>query len=326
MANKKHTIGVTGSAGFIGSHLCEKLVALGYNVVGIDNMSKGLLKNLEVIRKSPNFNFYKVDVTNHKKVSKLFKKAKIIVHLAAAKIPRYGDRLATLLTNTEGTKSLLEAAKNSGAKIIFASTSDVYGKNPSLPFKETADLVLGSSEVARWAYAVSKIFDEQLCFAYQEAYNVPFIIIRFFGVYGPKQHRSWYGGPQSLFIDAIIKNQSVEIHGTGKQSRTFLYIDDAIDAIVKSIESKRADGKIVNIGSKKEITINSLANLISTLLKKPIKVKKVNYQEFTGAIYEDVSRKIPSLKKAEDLLGWKPKMSLKAGLSKTIKWYKDNPL
>lgn len=318
------TVLISGAAGFIGSHLSEKLILKGYKVVGLDNLSKGTKENLKPVVGDKNFFFIKGDIKNANfKLDKL--KIDVIVHLAAAKIPRYGDRLTTLLTNTEGTKNVLEVAKQSGAKVIFASTSDVYGKNTNLPFKETGDMVLGSSEVARWAYAVSKIFDEQLCFAYEEAYNVPFVIIRFFGVYGPKQHRSWYGGPQSLFIDALIENKSVEIHGDGLQKRSFIYIDDAIDAIIKIIKSKRLDNQIINIGSTEEISIINLAKLIAKIMKKDIKIKKVPYQSFTGKKYEDVRRRLPDITKIKKTLKWQPLISLKVGLIRTIEWYRANP-
>lgn len=325
MKKEASTIAITGAAGFIGSHLCKILVQDGFKVIAIDNYSKSSPKNIQLIKNSPLFEFHKLDVTRLRENSKILKDAKIIVHLAAAKIPRYGDRLTTLLTNTEGTKNVLEVARRSGAKVIFASTSDVYGKNSHLPFKETGDMVLGSSEVARWAYAVSKIFDEQLCFAYQEEYGVPFVIIRFFGVYGPNQHRSWYGGPQSLFIDALLENKKAEIHGDGLQKRSFIYIDDAVDAIVRIIKSKKLDNQIVNIGSYEEISIISLAKLIAKIMKKDIKINKVPYQSFTGKKYEDVRRRLPDITKIKKKLNWKPSTSLEAGLIKTIEWYRENP-
>ena len=325
MTNKSKAIAITGAAGFIGSHLCKRLLSEKYKVIGIDDLSKGSVKNLKEINKSKNFTFYKLDITKSKKLLRFVKEAEVIVHLAAAKIPRYGNRLTTLLVNTEGTKNILEIAKITKAKVIFASTSDVYGKNTNLPFKETTDLVLGSSEVARWAYAVSKIFDEHLYFAYSEAYGIPFVIIRFFGVYGPSQHRSWYGGPQSLFIDALLENKPLEIHGDGLQKRSFIYIDDAIDAIIKFIESEKVDNQIFNIGSKEEISVINLARLIAKIMNKKLQVKKVPYKSFTGKKYEDVRRRLPDLTKIKKTLNWTPKISLHEGLTKTIEWYKNNP-
>lgn len=320
MHPKTQIIGVTGAAGFIGSHLCERLLSSGYKVIAVDNLSKGSKSNIQTLLKKKNFIFHKADIEDPKKVRRLFSNVDVVIHLAASKIPRYGGRLETLLINTKGTKNILDAIKNKKSKFIFASTSDVYGKNPKLPFDEGDDLVIGSPEVARWSYAVSKIFDEQLCYAYWEEYKVPFVILRLFGIYGPKQHRTWWGGPQAIFIDRIISEKEIEIHGNGEQTRTFIYIDDVIEALIKSISSKKAINQIINIGTSHEISIIELAKLISKLLKKPLKIKRVPYQSFTGMKYEDVKRRTPVIKKAKKLLNWEPKVSLADGLIETISW------
>lgn len=325
MLKNNLTIGVTGAAGFIGSHLCERLLAEKFKVIAVDNLSKGSMDNIKSLITNKNFSFKKLDITNSEEVQIVFRDVKVIVHLAAAKIPRYGGRYLTLTTNTKGTENLLEVAKKNKAKFVFISTSDVYGKNTKLPFSEESNLVLGSPEVARWSYAASKIFDEHLCFAFWEEYKVPFVILRLFGVFGPKQHRSWWGGPQSLFIDQIITDKPIEIHGTGSQTRSFTYIDDVTDAIIKALESKSAIGQIINIGSKSEISILQFARLISTVLNKRLKIKKVTYSSFTGKRYEDIIRRVPDIKKAKSLLNWSPKTSLKSGLVQTIQWYINNP-
>jgi len=326
MLKNNLTIGVTGAAGFIGCHLCEKLIRLGFKVIGIDNLSKGSKKNINDLLKNDKFSFNKVDVLDYNKIQKILSPAHVIVHLAAGKIPRYGNRLEILLTNTKGTENILEIAKKTRAKVVFASTSDVYGKNTILPFREDSDLVIGSSEVARWAYAVSKIFDEHLCFAYYEEYQVPFVILRLFGVFGPRQHRSWWGGPQSLFIDLILQKKEVGMHGDGKQTRTFTFIDDAVSAIIKSIKSQKANGQVINIGTKFEISILQFAKLIAKMLNKKLKVKKVPYNSFTGKRYEDVIKRVPDITKAKRILNWSPKTTLQSGLEQTIQWYINNPI
>lgn len=325
MAMKKLRIGVTGAAGFIGSNLCEALVNNGYEVIAVDDLSKGSKENLSSLFKTKNFTFSKINILDSDKLNRAFKNTDAIVHLAAAKIPRYGNRLETLKINSLGTQNVFDVAKINKSKVILASTSDVYGKTTDLPFKENANLTLGPSDVARWAYAASKILDEHLCFAYWEKDKVPFVILRFFAVYGPKQHRSWWGGPQSVFIDALLNEQKIEIHGSGKQTRTFLYIEDAIDAIIKAILAKDASGQIINIGSNKETSIIDFAKIIAKLLNKPLKIQKVDHQSFTGRKYEDINRKRPSVEKANTLLNWRQKVSLKEGLSKTINWHKHNP-
>ncbi len=324
MKSKNKKVLVTGAAGFIGSHLSQALISEGYQVIGVDNLSKGSVDNLANIINNKRFTFIKKDIFKVSK-TKGFPKVDCIVHLAAAKIPRYGNRLETLLVNTKGTETVLEIARMNNSKVILASTSDVYGKSNKLPSSEDSDLLIGPSDVARWAYAVSKMYDEHLCFAYFEKFQVPFVILRLFGIYGPKQHRSWWGGPQSLFIDAVLSGNKVEIHGTGNQSRTFLYIDDAIRAILMAIAKDKPNGQIINIGSSEEISISSLAKLIATIQKKPLKIKKIGYTSFTGKNYEDIMRKKPNLKKAQRLLGWQPKIKLATGIKNTIEWYSQNP-
>lgn len=179
--------------------------------------------------------------------------------------------------------------------------------------------------MARWAYATSKIFDEHLLFAYKEEYGVDFIILRIFGVFGPAHHRSWWGGPPSLFIDAILSGKPVEIHGSGKQTRCLIYISDALNAFEKAVLSKKVSGEIINIGSREEISILNLAKLISSILKKPLKIEKVSYESFTGKKYEDVKRRVPNINKAQKILNWKPKISLKKGLQLTAEWHLQNP-
>lgn len=326
MENPIRIVGVTGAAGFIGSNLSKALIDKNYTVVAVDNLDKGSKKNLEPVIGSPKFSFFQKDVLDYQLLAKVLKGVDVIVHLAAAKIPRYGDRLKTLIDNTQGTHNVLEIARVNSAKVIFASTSDVYGKNPNLPFAEDDDLVLGSPEVARWAYAVSKIFDEHLCFAYWEKYKVPFVILRLFGVFGPRQHRSWWGGPQSLFIDNLLLDKPIEIHGSGKQTRTFVYIDDVTEAIIAAIESKKAMQRIINIGTTEEISVINFAKKIAKLSGKKAKFKKVSYRSFTGAKYEDVTRRVPQIKLARKLFGWTPKTSIDSGLAEAINWHQQNNL
>jgi UDP-glucose 4-epimerase len=250
----------------------------------------------------------------------------IIFHLAARKIPRYGDALSTLKINNEGTKNVFEAALRNGCKVVLASTSDVYGKGIP-PFRETDDLLIGRSDIRRWSYAVSKIFDEHLALAYYHEKNVAATILRFFGTYGPREHRSWWAGPQSVFIDQILNGEVITIHGDGTQTRSFTYIDDLISGIVAVSEKTEADGEIINLGSDKEISILELAGLIAEIIdnaEKP-KIDFIPYESFGGG-YEDVKRRVPDLSKAKRILNYKCKVSLADGLAKTIEWHKSNPI
>ncbi len=316
------TVVVTGVAGFIGSNLLPELLRRDYKVIGIDNLSQGFMRNVEDHFNDPNFQFVENDVRNFEIINKITKNALCIVHLAAFKIPRYGNALDTLLINTKGTENTLEAARNNGCKVVIASTSDVYGKNPHIPFKENSDLLIGNPMVKRWSYAVSKMFDEHLCFAYRERYHVSSVVIRYFGSYGPKQNPTWWGGPQSVFINAALNNKPLEIHGDGLQTRSFTYISDTIDGTIRCIENEKAIGEVFNIGNNKEITIIDLARLIWRLVcgQSEVKVNFVPYSNFGK--YEDVRRRIPDISKARNLLQFEPKVELEEGLIQTIEWQK----
>ena len=324
---KTLTIGITGAAGFIGSNLCQKLAtASNHKIIGVDNLSRGDIKNLEGLQKSKNFHLFKIDVCDLQKLSKVLKGVDVIVHLAAYKIPRFGDRLDVLINNTKTTQNVLEIAKNNKATVIFISSSDIYGKNPKLPFKEDADIVLGPTDIARWSYAVSKIFDEHLCFGYSERYTVPFVILRLFNVYGPRQNRNWLGGAQSEFIDALLSGQPLKIHGTGKQTRSYTYVEDIADAIIKCIDNPKVINKVINIGNTTEIAIDKFAKIIAKILKKPLRAKKISHLALTGRKYDEVQKRRPEITLAKKIIKWKPTTPLSVGLKNTINWHIKNPL
>ena len=318
---------VVGGAGFIGSHVCDILLDRGYNVLCIDNLSSGCIENIRHNLGNPKFQFKKLDILEKDILFQEVDSIDVILHLAAYKIPRYSSAMNTLILNTQGTINILELAKRRRAKVIIGSTSDVYGKNPQMPFKEDSDLVLGSSTSRRWAYAVSKLFDEHLAFAYQDEYNLEIVILRYFGTYGERQYLNWWGGPQGVFLEAIFKNQPVEIHGDGSQTRCFTYIKDAAEATVRAIERKETIGEIINIGAEEEISILDLAKLMHNLsgVDTELKIRYVPYSSFSKN-YEDVKRRVPSIEKMKKILGYQPKVDLKEGLKRLIDWYKTNKL
>jgi UDP-glucose 4-epimerase len=315
---------VTGVAGFLGSHLLDKLLASGHEVIGIDNLSMGKLENISHNLTNKNFQFLQKDVTQSETFEDLNNDIDCIVHLAAFKIPRYGKAIDTLKINYQGTENVLELARQLNCKCVLASTSDVYGRNPQLPFSEDSDSVIGSSKVTRWSYAVSKLFDEHLAFAYQESYGFPVVLLRFFGSYGPRHHLSWWGGPQSVFIEAVLNDQEITIHGDGLQTRSFTYASDTVAGIYAATVKPEANGEIFNIGSNHEITILELAKTIKQIANTPgeLKLKFIPYESFTGKKYEDVRRRVPDSSRCEALLGIKATVKLEEGLVHTIEWHR----
>lgn len=313
---------VTGVAGFLGSHLLDKLIISGHEVLGIDNLSMGKLENIEHHLTNKCFQFLEKDITQKSTFENLATDIDCIVHLAAFKIPRYGKAIDTLKINYQGTENVLELAKELNCKCVLASTSDVYGRNPELPFSEESNSVIGSSKVARWSYAVSKLFDEHLAFAYQESYGFPVVLLRFFGSYGPRHHLSWWGEPQSVFIEQVLNDGEISIHGDGMQTRSFTFVNDTVAGIYAATVKQTANGEIFNIGNNQEVTILDLAKTIKRISDTPgeLKLKFVPYESFTGKKYEDVMRRVPDSSKCESILGVKAQVSLEEGLSQTIAW------
>ncbi|HLJ90384.1 MAG TPA: SDR family NAD(P)-dependent oxidoreductase [Candidatus Angelobacter sp.] len=318
------TVLVTGAAGFLGSHLCDALLSHGHRVIGVDDLSHGNRDNLAEAEKSRNFSFHVFDIRDAQKLREVSAGVQVFAHLAAYKIPRYGNRQQTLLVNAESTLNVLQLAAELEAKFVFTSTSDVYGKNPDVPFSETSSSVIGSSTVPRWAYAISKLYDEHLALSFGESHGIPITILRIFGSYGPRQNLSWWGGPQSVFIDSILRGESIPIHGDGQQTRSFTFVADTVEGILAALESDAANNQIINIGSTHEISIVELANTIHAISgsSEPLRLEFIPYKQISGREYEDVRRRIPDVTKASRLLGFRAHVSLEDGLNRTIKWQK----
>lgn len=319
---KSKSILVTGAAGFLGSHLVDTLLAHGHRVIGVDNLSHGRRENLAQATGHSQFTFHELDVCDLGRLREAASDVQVIAHLAAFKIPRYGKAIDTLLINSQGGHNTLQVAADLGAKFVITSTSDVYGKNPKIPFTETSDSVLGPSTVPRWAYAASKLFDEHLAFAYAEAHGIPVTILRIFGSYGPRQHLSWWGGPQSVFIDQIFRDEPITIHGDGKQTRSFTFVSDTVAGIAAAVETDIESNEIFNVGSTHEINILDLAKLIHRLsgVSHELRLEFMPYQKISGRPYEDVMRRVPDVAKAEKYLGFRTQVSLEDGLKRTIEW------
>ncbi len=311
---------ITGVAGFIGSNLAASLLNDNHSIIGIDNLSQGERLNMEGFINHSNFTFHVADIMDLPAMVDLAEGCDVIVHLAAYKIPRYSDALDTLLINSTGSENVVKAAVKHKAKLVAASTSDVYGKNPDVPFSEESNLVMGNPDVKRWAYAISKMFEEQLLFAYHERHGIDVVAMRFFGGYGPNQNLTWWGGPQSVFINSALEDKEIEVHGDGQQTRSFTYISDHVDGITRLITNPTANNLVFNIGNTREITIEGLARLIWELIRpgETPKIKLIPYSTFGK--YEDVMRRIPDITRARTLLGFEPRVDLEVGLQKTIEW------
>jgi UDP-glucose 4-epimerase len=305
---------ITGIAGMIGSHLLDALVDDSNNkIIGIDDLSFGKIENIAHNFGRANFKFYSISVLDFETLKILGKDVDSIVHLAAVKkIAEINPSYPTLNVNARGTENILEIAKMWGAKIIMASTSDVYGMSTDLPFKEDSDLLLGPSMIRRWSYAVSKLYCEQLTYAYYFDFHVPIVILRYFGGFSPRSSFTWVGGHIPIFIHQILQNQEVTIHGDGKQTRSMAYIDDIVDGTIRAMKSENAIGEIINIGNDEEMSIIDSAYLIHQLSgsKSELKIKFVPMSEVFGK-YKDIMRRKPDLTKAKKLLGYTPKYRMK---------------
>lgn len=311
---------VTGAAGFIGSHLSDMLLEDGSSVIGFDNLFAGNMSNLSEAKKNKNFSFVNGDVSNPKEPSE---KLDAIVHLAAAKIPKHYSARTTLEVNTIGTKNMLELARKNDSLFVFSSTSDVYGKNPNVPFSEEADMVLGPSNVKRWAYAASKIFDEHLIHAYHEDYGLPFVILRYFNSFGTRNSVTWTGGPISLFIQACIDKKPITIHGDGSQKRCFCYVKDTVRGTFLSVKKKSAWNEVYNIGNDKtEMSIKEIAELTMKVSGTKVPLDFVPHEKVFGK-FEEVSRRVPIIDKARERLEFEPEYSLEEGIKLTYEWQKN---
>lgn len=314
---------ITGVAGFMGSNLAQKLLSEGHSVTGIDNLSYGNMQNIAAIIQHKDFKFIEEDVQNEKVLAGL--KGDVLVHLASQKIPRYTNALRTLTENSKMLSNVIRKCSADKIKLVFASTSDVYGKNPNIPYNEGSDLVMGPTVVKRWAYAVSKIYSEQTIIANSEEHGLEYTIMRFFGSYGPNQNTTWWGGPQSVFIQNIMEGKTMEIHGDGLQTRTFTYIEDTVQGIVKCILDPNSKNEIFNIASEatEEVTIVELANIIWKLMKGENTKPDITFIPYaTFGNYEDVRRRVPDITKIKEKLNYKPSYTLNEGLKRTIEWQK----
>jgi len=302
---------VTGGAGFIGSHLAERLLKDGNEVVVVDNLSTGSLKNVESFKEYRGFEFVEGDIRDGKLIEALAERSDTVFHLAAAVGVQLiaDDPVHTIETNIGGTETVLEAANKFGAKVLIASSSEVYGKSEATPFREEDDLVLGSTSMSRWAYACSKAIDEFLGQAFGQQYCMNVVIGRFFNTIGPRQ-TGQYGMVVPRFVERALKNRPVQIYGTGRQTRCFCYVGDLVEAVIDLMNCEQAAGKVYNIGSSEEISIEGLADKIIEMTGSKSKKQFVSYEEAYGRPIEDMMRRVPCLERINAAIGWEPKTDL----------------
>ncbi|MHC4221174.1 MAG: GDP-mannose 4,6-dehydratase [Planctomycetota bacterium] len=302
---------VTGGAGFIGSHLVERLLKDGQQVSVIDNLSTGSLSNIESFTNHRDFEFVEGDVCDVQLSESLIEKCDVVFHLAAA----VGVRLIaekpvrTIETNINGTRVVLDAANKFGKKILVASSSEVYGKSEKVPFCEQDDIVLGSTSLSRWSYACSKAIDEFLAMAFYQEYGLQVVVARFFNTIGPGQTGK-YGMVVPRFVQSALENDNVQIYGNGKQSRCFCYVGDLVDAIISLIDREKAWGQVYNIGSTEEISIEGLADKIIAMTGSKSEKEFVPYEKAYGMAIEDLMRRVPGIERIKEVIGWEPSTSL----------------
>lgn len=315
---------VTGGAGFIGSHLAERLLKDGHEVAVIDNLSTGSLKNIEHLQAEGGFDFVEGDINNAELMETLAESSDVIFHLAAAVGVKLiaEEPVHTIETNISGTEVVLEAAHKFDRKILIASSSEVYGKNEKVPFREDDDIVLGSTSLSRWSYACSKAIDEFLGLAFYRQHGLGVIIGRFFNTIGPRQ-TGRYGMVVPRFIQWALRDEPVLIYGSGKQKRCFCYVNDLVDAIVDLMECERSAGNVYNIGSSEEISIEALADKIIEMTGSKSRKEYVPYEKAYGRAMEDMMRRVPNLERIKDTIGWEPKTSLTEALQVIVESFKN---
>lgn len=310
---------ITGGAGFIGSHLAEALIAAGHRVAVIDNLSTGSFRNIAHLKGHERFSYAIDSIDNDPLMAELIDEADMVYHLAAA----VGVRLIvespvrTIETNVHGTEVVLKHAAKKGKTVLIASTSEVYGKSPSLPFREDGDLVLGPSSKHRWAYACSKAIDEFLALAYWKEKKLPVIIVRLFNTVGPRQ-TGRYGMVVPTFVRQALAGEPITVFGDGTQTRCFTYVGDVVGALVALAAEPKAIGSVLNLGSTQEVSIRELAERVKAMTGSASPIVVVPYDQAYEAGFEDMQRRVPDLSRVRNLIGFEPRVSLDEILQRVI--------
>ncbi|MFL6275139.1 MAG: NAD-dependent epimerase/dehydratase family protein [Blastocatellia bacterium] len=314
---------ITGGAGFIGSHLAERLLERGDEVCIIDDLSTGAIENIAAIKNHPQFTYHLDSVRNYRATAELVDMCDIVYHLAAA----VGVRLivespvSTIETNIRGTDIILSLAAKKRKRVVITSTSEVYGKRSNVPFREDDDLVMGPTSKGRWSYACSKAIDEFLAIAYWKEKRVPTVIVRLFNTVGPRQ-TGRYGMVIPNFVRQALAEQDITVHGDGSQTRCFTHVNDVVTSLIKVAEHPRAVGEVYNIGSEHEVSILELARKIKKLTGSESRIVFKPYDEAYEEGFEDMMRRVPDVSKIRELINYKPTTDLDSILASVIDYHR----
>lgn len=302
---------ITGGCGFIGSHVAEKIIAQGGEVFVIDDLSTGNLDNVAALLDKKNFHLVIDTILNASILEELIKKSDFIFHLAAVVgVKRVMENpIDSIIINVEGTYNVLRLCAKHQRKVFLASTSEVYGKNDRVPFKEESDIIIGSPKRKRWSYACTKAIDEFLALAFFEEKGLPVIIARFFNTVGPRQSDR-YGMVIPRFLKQALNNLPITVFGDGQQTRCFTHINDITDALLPLIEKKEAYGDIFNMGSEDEITIKMLAEKVKSITRSSSEIISVNPETIYSRGFEDMNRRVPDISKIKKLIGFSPRFTI----------------
>jgi len=319
---------ITGGAGFIGSHLAERCLAEGWHVAVLDDLSTGAFENIAHLKTKPAFSYRIESVFNEPVVAEMVDSADVIFHLAAAVGVKQivNNLVSAIRTNVDGAEVVLRYAAKKGKRVMLASTSEVYGKSTRLPFREEDDVVLGSTKIGRWSYAVSKALDECLGLAYWSEQRLPVTVLRFFNTVGPRQ-TGRYGMVLPTFVRQALRGEPLTIHETGEQRRCFSYVGDVVEALVRLTQTPAAVGEIVNIGNDQEVTINELAALVKKITGSPSCLEYRTYAEAYGPGFEDMERRVPCLEKLKSLVHYRPTTPLDTIVRRVVdhEWVRQMP-
>lgn len=313
---------ITGGAGFIGSHLAERLLADGHSVQMIDNLSTGKLENIETFKDHPKFSYVIGTILNRELMEQLISKCDQIYHLAAAVGVKYiiENPLLSLKTNIIGTDIVLELANKYKCKVLITSTSEVYGKSEKIPFSETDDRLLGPTQISRWGYSCSKSIDEFFAQAFYREKKLPVVIVRCFNTVGPRQ-TGQYGMVVPKFVKAALLDQPIIIYGSGKQTRCFADVSDVVDAFLELMKEKSCEGEIYNVGTTESISIEDLAIKVKEMCGSKSKIEFMAYEDAFEEGFEDMMHRKPDLTKINVAIGYEPKKKLEEIIQRMIAYY-----